>query len=95
MASIETYKRGYHSTGRGHQSTIVCGFCGKVVPRYKCNIVFRGFNIDNTILKDIGSENVNQTKQKIYVCPSCARRRGIVQKKNENGLKITKKKKRK
>lgn len=95
MAAIETYKRGYHSTGRGHQSTVTCGFCGKKVPRYKCFIVFRGFNMESMIVKEIGSKNIISTRTKVYVCPACARGRGIVQKKNEEGLKISKKKKRK
>lgn len=90
MASIETYKRGYHSTGRGHQTTIVCGFCGKIVPRYKCFILFRGFNLESAIVKEIGSRNIVSNRTKVYVCPACARGRGIVQKKNEEGLKVSK-----
>jgi small subunit ribosomal protein S26e len=93
MPEIVTYKRGYkHTGGRGHQGTTLCGFCGRIVPRHKTFTTYRGFRLNDPLLKrEIDPRNVSFGSQKIYVCPSCARHRGIVQKRDDTGFKVTKK----
>ncbi|OYT56320.1 MAG: hypothetical protein B6U68_03565 [Candidatus Aenigmarchaeota archaeon ex4484_14] len=75
------YKRRYHHTkGRGSESYVTCAFCGKRVPRYKCFTTFRGFKItDPGIRRQVDRRNLSLMSRKMYVCPSCARHRGIVQ----------------
>ncbi|MCD6557431.1 MAG: hypothetical protein J7K31_00145 [Candidatus Aenigmarchaeota archaeon] len=75
------YKRTYHHTkGRGRESYVTCAYCGKKVPRYKCFTVFKGFKLtDPGIRKQIDRRQLSLASQKMYVCPSCARHRGIVQ----------------
>lgn len=77
------YKREHHQTrARGHQATVFCSFCGRKVPRHKCFISHRGFNITDTALRrEIDLRNVSGSFLKQYACPACARHRGIVQKK--------------
>ena len=85
MPEFEGYKRGY-SPGhqRGKKDTVNCGFCGKIVPRYKTIPSFRGFRItDPTILQAVERSNIHTGAQKIYACPGCARFRGIVEKKGQ------------
>jgi len=81
------YKRGWGtSTGRGQQGTVVCGFCGRRVPRYKTFIVYQGFRItDPALRKELDQQNVSGSSNKVYACPSCARHRGIVQRRDSNG----------
>jgi len=71
------YKRIYkHSSTRGKEKNVICGFCGKLVPRYKTIPVYRSFGINDPVLrKEI---KVMPLKRKVYVCPSCARHRRIV-----------------
>ncbi|HIQ49723.1 MAG TPA: hypothetical protein EYH56_00850 [Nanoarchaeota archaeon] len=80
--SVAPYTRKYeHTKRRGRESTVLCGFCGKKVPRYKTIVTYRGFRItDPLILQSVDKRMVHLFKQKIYVCPSCARFHGIVQK---------------
>ena len=75
------YTRKYeHTKRRGRESTVLCGFCVRKVPRYKTITAYRGFRItDPGILKDVDRRMVHFFRQKIYVCPSCARFHGIVQ----------------
>ena len=75
------YTRKYqHTKRRGREGTVTCGYCGKQVPRYKTMIKFRGFRItDPTILQQVDRTQIHMTRQKIYVCPSCARFHKIVQ----------------
>jgi ribosomal protein S26 len=75
------YTRHYqHTSSRGHETLVTCGYCGKQVPRYKTFTKFRGFRInDPTLLKQIDRRQVHMFQQKIYVCPSCARHHKIVQ----------------
>jgi hypothetical protein len=45
---VKYYKRGWHHTKkRGKESTVVCGFCGRVVPKYKTFSVVRGFRVND------------------------------------------------
>ena len=74
------YKRGYHHTkSKGRESSVTCGFCGKKVPRWKAFTQFRGFRISDPVLrKQLDHRQVSMFQRKTYVCPSCARFRGIV-----------------
>jgi len=74
------YKRGYkHTKSKGHESTVKCDYCGKVVPRWKTFTIMRGFNINDPVLrKQIDRKDMSMFQRKIYLCPSCARFRGII-----------------
>lgn len=73
------YRRVYkHSKSRGSERYVECGYCSKKVPRYKALVKFIGFRITDPILRKEIKTPVGSAK-KIYVCPSCARFRGIVQ----------------
>lgn len=76
------YKRGYHHTkSKGHESNVICGYCGKRVPRWKSFTSFRGFRISDPVLrKQIDPRSVSMFQRKTYACPSCARHRGIIRK---------------
>ncbi len=74
------YKRTYeHTKSRGHEKMVRCAFCGKLVPKYKAIVIKRGFHVDKATMKLVDRRFVSQTEQKMYVCPSCARHRGIIQ----------------
>ena len=77
------YKRGWSSpAGRGHAPTVECGYCGRIVPRHKCFVVYRGFRItDPGLRREIDPRFAASNVHKMYVCPKCARFYGIVQKK--------------
>lgn len=90
------YKRGWHSSNsRGKQSSVSCGFCGRIVPRYKTFTTYRGFKITDPFLrKELDKTNTNFSSEKVYACPACARHRSIVQNRDDHGQKVTKRKKR-
>lgn len=90
------YKRGWKTTGaRGAQPNVECGFCGRLVPRLKTFTEFRGFRITDPLLrKTLSRQQISTFEQKVYVCPSCARFRGIVAKRDETGRKFRVPKKR-
>lgn len=72
------YKRKYHHTkAKGKESTVVCTFCGKQVPRWKAISTRRSFRITDSVLK-IDRKMLSTFVRKAYACPSCARYRGIV-----------------
>jgi len=75
------YTRGYsHSKGRGQEKKINCGFCGRLVPRWKTFPVEKQFRIsDPFIRKNMDMRRISMGGQKIHACPGCARFRGIVQ----------------
>ena len=75
------YKRKYeHTHARGSESVVECAFCGRRLPRYKAFVMTRGFFInDPTLKKQIDPKYVHTFQRKYYVCPSCARFRGIAQ----------------
>lgn len=76
------YKRGWtHTKRRGSEASISCGFCGKIVPKYKTFPVFRGFRITDPGLRKDLSGKLSFMSNKVYACPACARHRNIVQKK--------------
>ena len=74
------YKRGYqHTGGKGRESSVTCGYCGRRVPRWKSIASYRGFRISDPVLrKQIDVRQVSSFERKMYVCPSCARPRGII-----------------
>ena len=74
------YKRGYkHGKNRGQETKINCDFCSKQVPRWKTFPVFRGFRINDPMLKKtMDRRMVSGLERKMMACPSCARHRGII-----------------
>ena len=75
------YKRGYsHTKSKGKESVVDCAYCGRRVPRWKTFVKYKGFRInDPTLRKQIDRRFVSSVQSKMYVCPACARFRGIVQ----------------
>ncbi|MCX6815827.1 MAG: hypothetical protein NT120_03175 [Candidatus Aenigmarchaeota archaeon] len=75
------YRRTYqHTKSKGHESTVNCGFCGRIVPRWKTFVQYKKFRItDPVIRKQVDPRFTSSFERKIYVCPSCARFRGIVE----------------
>jgi len=69
------YKRTYkHTSQRGKEERIRCGKCGLLVPKWKTFVVYTGFRIrDPTILKQVDKKMLHLTREKIRVCPKCAR----------------------
>ena len=62
--------------GRGKEPIVVCDACGRRVPRNKAVEWIKGlgnFDEDDAIL--------NLTGKKVYYCISCAKHRGIFEKK--------------
>ncbi len=74
------YRRTYsHTKSKGRESVVNCSYCGRSVPRWKTFVQYRGFRIsDPTLRKQIDRRFVSTFQSKMYVCPSCARFRGIV-----------------
>ncbi len=85
MPSIQAYKRGWkHGRERGREASVTCGFCGRMVPRYKTFSVVRGFRITDPLLREelnMKGRAFNLTSNKMYACPACARHRHIVRRK--------------
>lgn len=85
MSKKGFYRRGWHHTKtRGKESLVICGFCGRKVPKYKTFSVFKGFRITDPLLrKELGSRDrrgLSLSMSKIHACPACARHRNIVKK---------------
>jgi ribosomal protein S26 len=78
--STAPYKRQYlHTKRRGREGFVKCGFCGRRVPRWKAFTKFKGFRISDPVLrKQVPRHRMHMFKQKMYVCPSCARFRKVV-----------------
>ena len=85
MGSRHFYKRGWqHTKSRGREGTIPCGFCGRMVPKYKTFSVTKGFSLTDPIIKQelgIHGRGLQLFQNTIRACPACARHRGIVRKK--------------
>ena len=85
MSKKSFYKRGWqHTKGRGKESVITCGFCGRKVPKYKTFSVARAFRITDPLLKrelGYGKRTSSLLQSKMYACPACARHRNIVRRK--------------
>jgi len=73
--STAPYKRDYqHTRTRGHETVIRCDKCGRLVPRWKTFIAYRGFRInDPVILQQIDKRSLHLMTEKQRVCPKCAR----------------------
>ncbi len=78
------YKRGWsHTKRRGHETSVNCGFCGRLVPKFRTFPVVRGFGINDPALRKELAESGSSMSflaTKLYACPSCARHRKIVSK---------------
>ena len=81
----KNYTRGWsHTKSRGKEGTIPCGFCGRMVPKYKTFAVARAFRITDPMLRrelGYGRSAPSILQSKIHACPACARHRGIVRRK--------------
>ncbi|MEM5836473.1 MAG: hypothetical protein QW451_02940 [Candidatus Aenigmatarchaeota archaeon] len=78
--STAPYRRKYeHTKSRGRETTVVCGICGRQVPRYKTFVVRKGFRInDPTILQQMDKRFIHTLTRTIRICPACARFHGVV-----------------
>ena len=79
------YKRGWsHTKSRGKEGTVSCGFCGRKVPKYKTFPTFKGFTLNDPVIRQElgtrGKRGMNLMSAKVYACPACARHRNIVKK---------------
>jgi ribosomal protein S26 len=80
------YKRGWsHTKTRGKEGTVTCGFCGRRVAKYKTFPTFKGFSLNDPVIKaELGQRarrGMSLMSAKVYACPACARHRNIVRKK--------------
>jgi small subunit ribosomal protein S26e len=65
---------------RGKEGLVRCEYCGRSLPRWKAFVKYKGFRLsDPALRREVKSYNVHMFNRKIYVCPSCARTRNIVQ----------------
>lgn len=84
MSRKHPYKRGWsHTKTRGRENTVRCGFCGKLVPRYKTFPIVKGIRVNDPLLRGVpgwGRRGLTMMQSKIYACPACARHRSIVRK---------------
>jgi len=83
---VRFYKRGWsHTKTRGKESTVVCSFCGKRVPKYKTFPIVKGFRLNDPVLRkrfgSSGRRGLSLLQSKMYACPACARHRNIVRRK--------------
>ncbi len=64
---------------RGRSTLVVCSSCGRKVPRNKAVVFERGISLST------GTHDTNDIRfferQKLYYCISCAKHRGIFEKK--------------
>lgn len=73
------YKRGWNDTkSRGSMPNVTCNGCGRIVPRYKTFTKYRSFRInDPVVMKMLEPSAIHMFSRKEYMCPACARHRGI------------------
>lgn len=73
------YRRGWNDTkSRGAMQTVICDGCGRVTPRYKTFAKYRGFRVnDPVVTKMLEPTAMHMFTRKEYLCPACARHRGI------------------
>jgi small subunit ribosomal protein S26e len=79
--STAPYRRKYsHTKSRGREGTVVCGICGRQVPRYKTFVIRKGLRItDPLILQQTDKRFIHMMSRTMRLCPSCARFHGISQ----------------
>ncbi|MEM5798176.1 MAG: hypothetical protein QW703_00615 [Candidatus Aenigmatarchaeota archaeon] len=76
------YKRGWkHTKRRGREATVICGYCGRIVPKYKTFSVTKGMKITDPLLRKELGRKISMLSEKLYACPACARFHRIVRKK--------------
>jgi len=77
--STAPYRRKYeHTKGRGRETTVSCGICGREVPKYKTFVISKGLSLnDPLILQQVDKRMIHLLKRKIRICPACARFHGI------------------
>ena len=80
------YRRGWqHTKTRGKEGTVTCGFCGRRVAKYKTFPTFKGFTLNDPVIRaELGAQGrrgMSLMNTKVYACPACARHRNIVKKK--------------
>jgi len=69
------YKRVYkHRAPRGKERNVICEYCKRLVPRFKAIPLYKRTIFSDPLLKDV---KVLGMKRKIYICPACARFRGL------------------
>ncbi len=74
---------------RGKETIVICESCGRKVPRNKA-IVFEKAISFSTDLKTTNDVRFFE-KRKIYYCISCAKHRGIFEKKKRQAIERSKK----
>ena len=57
---------------------MTCEFCGKKVPRFKAIPIERKMRLPKDVMNAIDRRFMSSFGRKAYVCPSCARHRGII-----------------
>ena len=80
--STAPFKRTYeHTHARGREKTIICGVCGRLVPKYKTFVMKKGFVINDPVLEQSVDKSYIEIfpKRKVRLCPSCARFQGVAQ----------------
>lgn len=74
---------------RGKETIVICESCGRKVPRNKA-IVFEKAISFSTDLKTTNDVRFFE-KRKVYYCISCAKHRGIFEKKKRQAIEHSKK----
>jgi ribosomal protein S26 len=74
---------------RGKETIVICESCGRKVPRNKA-IVFEKAISFSTDLKTTNDVRFFE-KRKVYYCISCAKHRGIFEKKKRQAIERSKK----
>ena len=75
--------------GRGNETTVSCESCGRKVPRNKAVPFERGISF-STELKNANDVRFFE-RMKVYYCVSCAKHRGIFEKKKRQAIERSKK----
>jgi|YelNatPaOPRAMG01_1025707.scaffolds.fasta_scaffold03676_8 ribosomal protein S26 len=73
--------------GRGREPLVRCDACGRRIPRDKSVEYIKGMSFDTGEQKDVV---IDLTARKVHYCISCAKHRGIFEKKKERAEQIRK-----
>lgn len=69
---------------RGKETLVVCESCGRKIPRNKAVVYEKGISL-NTGME--GTKDIRFfEKRKVYYCISCAKHRGIFEKKKREAI---------
>ncbi|MGC8537673.1 MAG: hypothetical protein ACP5MZ_01655 [Candidatus Micrarchaeia archaeon] len=74
---------------RGKETIVICESCGRKIPRNKA-VAFEKAVRFNTELKNANDVRFFE-KMKVYYCVSCAKHRGIFEKKKRQAIERSKK----